>query len=170
MGLRSQDVTVQVPSALAGLTAGFEKEPGGPPPRNTPIKGSVSSPLVGRRCAHAEPTNTKGRCGQGWLALTHRHNARVFHANDEDSATRGRKSPRPLVRLGCTPHDACTCRLSNGWSTRGLTRFRGEGPHLGVGFLLRCFQQLSRPEVATEQCRWHDNSHTSAPSSPVLSY
>jgi hypothetical protein len=38
MGLRSQDVTVQVPSALAGLTAGFEKEPGGPPPRNTPIK------------------------------------------------------------------------------------------------------------------------------------
>ena len=36
--LRSQDVTVQVPSALVGLTAGFEKGPGVPPPHNTPTK------------------------------------------------------------------------------------------------------------------------------------
>jgi hypothetical protein len=34
--LVSQDVTVQVPSALAGLTAGFGKEPGVPPPLETP--------------------------------------------------------------------------------------------------------------------------------------
>ncbi len=34
--LRSQDVTVQVPSALAGLTAGFEMGPGVPPPPETP--------------------------------------------------------------------------------------------------------------------------------------
>ena len=34
--LRSQGVTPQVPSALAGLTAGFEKGPGVPPPLQTP--------------------------------------------------------------------------------------------------------------------------------------
>ena len=34
--LRSQDVAIQVPSALAGLTAGFEKGPGVPPPLKTP--------------------------------------------------------------------------------------------------------------------------------------
>ena len=34
--LRSQEVTLQVPSALAGLTAGFEKGPGVPPPLQTP--------------------------------------------------------------------------------------------------------------------------------------
>jgi hypothetical protein len=77
MGLRSQDVTVQVPSALAGLTAGFEKEPGGPPPRNTPIKSSISSlRLVGRRCAHAEPTNTKEEFSQtGGLTVDTRQEA-----------------------------------------------------------------------------------------------
>ena len=36
--LRSQDVAIQVPSALAGLTAGFEKGPGVPPPLKTPRK------------------------------------------------------------------------------------------------------------------------------------
>ena len=45
-GLRSQDVAVQVPSALAGLTAGFEKEPGGPPPHNTPIKHALLFSLL----------------------------------------------------------------------------------------------------------------------------
>ena len=169
MGLRSQDVTVQVPSALAGLNDGFEKEPGGPPPRNTPINSSVSSSPRGSSLRTRGANKHEGTVRSD-LRPDRRHKARGFHANDEDSATKGWKSPRPLVRLGCTPHDACTCRLSNGWSTRGLTCFRSEGPHLGVGFLLRCFQQLSRPEVATEQCRWHDNSHTSAPSSPVLSY
>ena len=34
--LRSQELSFQVPSALAGLTAGFEKGPGVPPPLETP--------------------------------------------------------------------------------------------------------------------------------------
>ena len=34
--LRSQERVLQVPSALAGLTAGFEKGPGVPPPLETP--------------------------------------------------------------------------------------------------------------------------------------
>src|SRR5699024_12622847 len=42
--------------------------------------------------------------------------------------------------------------------------------HLEGGFILRCFQYLSRPYLATQQCRWHDNWYTSGMSIPVLSY
>jgi hypothetical protein len=43
-------------------------------------------------------------------------------------------------------------------------------PHLGGGFPLRCFQRLSLPHMATERCRWRDNSYTRGASIPVLSY
>ena len=42
--------------------------------------------------------------------------------------------------------------------------------HLEVGFPLRCFQRLSRPDVATRRCPWRDNRYTSGRSVPVLSY
>ncbi len=42
--------------------------------------------------------------------------------------------------------------------------------HLEGGFPLRCFQRLSRPHVATRQCRWRDNRNTRGVSIPVLSY
>ena len=49
-----------------------------------------------------------------------------------------------------------------------------EGPsgraHLEGGFPLRCFQRLSRPYVATRQCRWRDNRNTRGTFTPVLSY
>ena len=32
--------------------------------------------------------------------------------------------------------------------------------NLGVGFVLRCFQRLSMPNLATQQCRWRDNWYT----------
>ena len=43
-------------------------------------------------------------------------------------------------------------------------------PYLGVGFPLRCFQRLSRPDIATRHCHGHDNRNTGGPSIPVLSY
>ncbi len=88
------------------------------------------------------------------------------------SETRVKKwrSPRPLVWVSCTRCRAYTAHLSSRWSTCGLTGLRHEGSHLGTCFLLRCFQQLSLPEMATERCPWQDNSHTGAPSTPVLSY
>ncbi len=50
-------------------------------------------------------------------------------------------------------------------------RRSGEGkPHLGAGFALRCFQCLSHPDMATEQCHWRDNSYTVGPFTLVLSY
>ena len=41
---------------------------------------------------------------------------------------------------------------------------------LEEGFPLRCFQRLSRPDVATQQCSWRNNWHTSGRFTPVLSY
>ncbi len=40
--LRSREHAFQVPSALAGLTAGFEKGPGVPPPLETPTNLSLT--------------------------------------------------------------------------------------------------------------------------------
>ena len=80
------------------------------------------------------------------------------------------KSPRPLVLVCSTALTASTPSLSNSSSPSGLTSFRYGGSHLEVSFPLRCFQRLSAPEIATRLCRWHDNRHTSAPSTPVLSY
>ena len=42
--------------------------------------------------------------------------------------------------------------------------------YLGDGFVLRCFQHLSQPNVATRQCRWYDNRYTRGSFIPVLSY
>ena len=47
--------------------------------------------------------------------------------------------------------------------SQGNTSFEG-------GFPLRCFQRLSRPNVATLQCGWRHNRSTRGSSNPVLSY
>ena len=47
---------------------------------------------------------------------------------------------------------------------------KNEKIHLGGGFLLRCFQQLSRPHIATLHCNWRYNRYTIGVSNPVLSY
>ena len=47
---------------------------------------------------------------------------------------------------------------------------KDERSNLRGSFTLRCFQRLSRPDVATQLCRWHDNWCTRGLSIPVLSY
>ena len=42
--------------------------------------------------------------------------------------------------------------------------------NLGKGFVLRCFQRLSSPHVATQRCPWWNNWYTIGASIPVLSY
>ncbi|PIP21883.1 MAG: hypothetical protein COX39_00515 [Candidatus Nealsonbacteria bacterium CG23_combo_of_CG06-09_8_20_14_all_40_13] len=41
--------------------------------------------------------------------------------------------------------------------------------NLGEGFPLICFQRLSRPNLATQQCTWWYNWYTRGLSAPVLS-
>jgi hypothetical protein len=43
-------------------------------------------------------------------------------------------------------------------------------PYLEGGFPLRCFQRLSRPNIATRRCHWRDNRNTIGSSNSVLSY
>ena len=40
---------------------------------------------------------------------------------------------------------------------------------LGGGFLLRCFQKLSIPNIATLRCSWQNSSHTRGSFNSVLS-
>ena len=42
-----------------------------------------------------------------------------------------------------------TCGLITGWSTPGLTGLFHGKSYLGAGFVLRCFQLLSVPDIAT---------------------
>src|SRR3990167_181978 len=51
-----------------------------------------------------------------------------------------------------------------------LGALRPERSHLEAGFPLRCFQRLSRPNLATRLCHWHDNRYTRGSFTPVLSY
>ena len=47
---------------------------------------------------------------------------------------------------------------------------KDERSNLRESFTLRCFQRLSRPDVATQLCPWQDNWCTRGLSIPVLSY
>ena len=42
-------------------------------------------------------------------------------------------------------------------------------PNLGVGFILRCFQNLSMPDLATLRCPWQDSRYTRGRFNSVLS-
>src|SRR3989344_3266407 len=42
-------------------------------------------------------------------------------------------------------------------------------PNLGVGFILRCFQNLSVPDLATLRCPWQDSRYTRGRFNSVLS-
>src|SRR3989344_6333592 len=63
------------------------------------------------------------------------------------------------------PYGTYTSRLSTPYSAGGL-RFL----ILGWAWCLRCFQHLSRPDLATLRCRFADNRHTRDLSLRVLSY
>jgi hypothetical protein len=52
----------------------------------------------------------------------------------------------------------------------GPLALAGGRSYLGACFLLICFQQLSRPNVATQRCPWRDNWYTRGSSIQVLSY
>ena len=75
-----------------------------------------------------------------------------------------------LVLVSFMRHCASTPSLSPGGLPGSLAPLREGISNLGVGFTLICFQRLSRPNVAIQLCRWHDNWCTRGSSIPVLSY
>ena len=144
--------------------------------RRPTLPGDCSPSTIG-----AGGLNDRVREGTGWTptAIGTNH---PLPASDRGGAyaralperlllrTRVRISPRPLVRLGSTHCCASTGRLSSWSSSSGLTWLPSEEAHLEASFPLRCFQRLSAPQVATRHCGWRHNRHTSAASTPVLSY
>ena len=81
-----------------------------------------------------------------------------INENDQDNRAISTGQLHTLLRFHIRPINVVVFHGS-----RGNARFEG-------GFLLRCFQQLSRPNIATLQCRWRDNRSTRDSSNPVLSY
>ena len=79
---------------------------------------------------------------------------------------RGSRSIERLGPVSCTRYRAFTSGLSTWWSATALIA----RPGFEEGFPLRCFQRLSRPNLATRLCRWRDNRSTRGSSTPVLSY
>src|SRR5436305_6697984 len=75
-----------------------------------------------------------------------------------------------LVPVSCTCYHASTSGLSTRWSSRGPYSTKDGRSHLEASFPLRCFQRLSLPNVANQQCSWRNNWHTRGSSVPVLSY
>src|SRR5436309_7304046 len=75
-----------------------------------------------------------------------------------------------LVPVSCTRYRASTSGLSTRWSSRGPYSIKDGRSHLEASFPLRCFQRLSLPNVANQQCSWRNNWHTRGSSVPVLSY
>ena len=159
--LRSQGLASQVPSALAALTTGFGMGPGRQPPHQPPTDciPVLTPPQLNQASVRREK-------GQKSACLR----SRVSHKPASSQQTGSAEKPSTISMGKLTGCPAYTPHLSNGSSARGLTWLPSEASHLETCFLLRCFQQLSLPETATERCSWQNNSHTGAPSIPVLSY
>ena len=149
--LLSHRVAPAVPSALWSLTSVFGMGTGGTSELSPPTKVTYSR---------------KGSIGMG---------SRLFSAPDRP--TGGSPDGRSGVRGGDQAERAISTGLLHAllrFHTQPINLVVFKGPsgraHLEGGFPLRCFQRLSRPHVATRQCRWRDNRNTRGASIPVLSY
>ena len=149
--LLSQAVSHQVSSALSSLTSGFGMGPGVPSTHKSPRE------FIDFRADDCQPT-TESRLATVTVNLQFLR------------TTSNGLSPRPIRTPSLTPCSAYMRCLYSRWSTCGLTGLCHGGSNLGTSFPLRCIQRLSRPNVATGQCRWHDNPRTRGSSTPVLSY
>src|SRR5664279_1335799 len=117
------------------------------------------------------PTAAPKWAGQTGTVPQEPHSGRV--------ASRGHKARKDLVMwqvlgllvpVSCTCYHASTSGLSTRWSSRGPYSIKDGRSYLEAGFPLRCFQRLSLPNVANQQCSWWNNWHTRGSSVPVLSY
>ena len=128
----------------------------------------------------AEGLNDRVRDGNGWTPFAlltgedfclSQHDA-LTHPSLTRSSNhiRSQGALGQLVLVGSAPYDASTASLSPGRLPGTFGGLRPGRAHLEGGFPLRCFQRFSRPHVATQRCRWHDNWYTSGASIPVLSY
>ena len=126
-----------------------------PPPRPRRGRGRAAGaarPRRGRaRAADAASDAGKLLAWAGWLC---------------GCRWRGSRSIERLGPVSCARRRASTSGLSTWWSTTALMA----RPGFEVGFPLRCFQRLSRPNLATRLRGWRHDRSTRGSSTPVLSY
>jgi hypothetical protein len=157
--LLSHAATSAVPSAQVGLTTGFGMGPGVPPPREAPTDRSLD------RLRYAVGVNSANKQA-AWRPGGRRWGESVkvsVSRQGKSRSTLSTGSLNALRRVHVRPIKLVVYQRSYSHEGEGET-------HLGASFPLRCFQRLSRPEVATRRCGWRHNRHTSALSTPVLSY
>ena len=154
---RLATLALRLPSPQEGLTAVFGKRTGVTPPMNHQDRKSkvlsVFSLTTKTIQNQSLPVTLFSVSGESVCLLRDSHNSfREF--------CRGISTPR-LNTLLCVHLVPINVVISHGPQTI---------PYLGVGFPLRCFQRLSVPDIATEQCRWYDSSQTRGQFISVLSY
>ena len=85
---------------------------------------------------------------------------------DWGGRTAGDGKLRAISKARLWRHRLYTCLLSTSSSRTTLIR----RSNLVAGFVLRCFQRLSDPDVDTRRCSWRNNRQTRGLSNTVLSY
>jgi hypothetical protein len=168
-----------VPSALRGLTSVFGMGTGvslalQPPTIRSRVQGVGSCFKIESGLPGLGTRPTRGyrarACVLWWPFIRCPSEVRTFlRPTGEEGlsgqASRGISTARlhVLPRFHLPPINVIVSHAPSG-------ALRPESAHLEVGFPLRCFQRLSRPNVATRRCPWRDNRYTSGWSIPVLSY
>jgi hypothetical protein len=166
--LLSHAVARAVPSALRGLASGFGMGPG--------VSLSLWSPKLYGDMVRTVGLSDDNETGTVPREL-HSGRLRLFCRDPETNLGIGRHESLCLwqvlgllVPVSCTCYHASTSGLSTRWSSRGPYSIKDGRSHLEASFPLRCFQRLSLPNVANQQCSWWNNWHTRGSSVPVLSY
>ena len=141
--------------------------------------GDLLSHALRRSTIGAEGFHDRVRDGIGWytLAMTTRPSKQrvvcLFSAVRRADASFG---PCPWTILSQADRAISTGKLHAlpRFHTRPINVMVYHGsqgrPRFEGGFPLRCFQRLSRPDLATQLCGWRHNWSTRGPSTPVLSY
>ena len=80
-----------------------------------------------------------------------------FLCRAKNCVSRIRSSPRPISTCQLNTLLHLHLRPITTLSSWDLTPFLDGKSHLEGGFALRCLQRLSRPNLATQLCHWHDN-------------
>ena len=129
--LLSQAAARQVPSTLEDFTSVFGMGTGVAPPPS-PLDSHFSTLSCPENCI--------------WK----------FHINSVCIKS-FRSSPRPISTCQLNTLLHLHLRPITTLSSWGLTPFLDGKSHLEGGFVLRCLQRLSLPNLATQLCHWHDN-------------
>ena len=90
--------------------------------------------------------------------------------NSDKSGLQRRCEKIPTDITAFTPATYQPCNLQGAFSSDSPCGFSEGRPNLEWSFPLRCFQRLSLPNIATQQCSWRNNWYTRGSSIPVLSY